>query len=114
MGSGLPDVWWFRVDGRKMTRRDWQEGEPVLGLFLNGREIATPGPQGEDIEDDSFLLLFNAAHEDREFTLPRRRLRRALGARAVDRRPGGEAGSARYGARTATLIGHSTRARSWS
>src|SRR5213075_2203997 len=22
-GSGLPDVWWFRPDGRKMTQRDW-------------------------------------------------------------------------------------------
>src|SRR5437588_4275276 len=22
-GSGLPDVWWFRPDGLKMTRRDW-------------------------------------------------------------------------------------------
>ncbi|PZS11294.1 MAG: glycogen debranching enzyme, partial [Solirubrobacterales bacterium] len=34
--SDLPDVWWFRPDGRKMTRRDWQDGEPVLGMFLNG------------------------------------------------------------------------------
>ena len=46
--SGLPDVWWFRADGRKMTRRDWQGGEHVLGMFLNGREIPTPGPHGED------------------------------------------------------------------
>jgi pullulanase/glycogen debranching enzyme len=44
MGSGLPDAWWFRSDGRKMTRRDWQSGEPVLGLFLNGEEIPNPGP----------------------------------------------------------------------
>ena len=22
-GSGLPDVWWFRPDGRRMTQRDW-------------------------------------------------------------------------------------------
>ena len=43
-----------------MTRRDWQDGEHVLGMFLNGREIPTPGPRGEDVEDDSFLLLFNA------------------------------------------------------
>ena len=72
-GSGLPDVWWFRADGRKMTRRDWQGGEHVLGMFLNGKEIDTPGPRGEDVEDDSFLLLFNADREDRAFTLPRRR-----------------------------------------
>ena len=73
MGSGLPDVWWFRADGNKMTRRDWQGGEHVLGMFLNGREIPTPGPQGQDVEDDSFVLLFNAEPEDRVFTLPRRR-----------------------------------------
>ena len=24
-GSGLPDVWWFRPDGRRMTQRDWQQ-----------------------------------------------------------------------------------------
>jgi isoamylase len=72
-GSGLPDVWWFRPDGLKMTRRDWQGGERVLAMFLNGREIPTPGPRGEGVVDDSFLLLFNAHDEDRVFMLPRRR-----------------------------------------
>src|ERR1700752_2953952 len=39
-GSGLPDVWWFRPDGRRMTQRDWQQ-QPgrTLGVFLNGAEI---------------------------------------------------------------------------
>jgi glycogen operon protein len=73
-GFGLPDVWWFRADGRKMTRRDWQQGEPVLGMFLNGRAILTPGPHGEEVSDDSFVLLFNAHAEDRVFKLPRRRM----------------------------------------
>ena len=72
-GSGLPDVWWFRAEGRKMTQRDWNSGEPVLGMFLNGREIPTPGPRGEVIVDDTFMVLFNAHSEDREFLLPRRR-----------------------------------------
>ena len=72
-GSGLPDVWWFRPDGLKMTRGDWQSGEPVVGMFLNGKEIVTPGPRGEDVQDDSFLILFNAHHDDRTFTLPNRR-----------------------------------------
>ncbi len=75
-GSDLPDVWWFRADGRKMTRRDWQHGEAVLGMFLNGQAIANPGPHGEEIEDDSFILLFNAHDEDRSFKLPRRRMGR--------------------------------------
>jgi glycogen operon protein len=73
-GSGLPDVWWFRPDGRRMTQRDWQQpGGHVLGVFLNGQEIADRTPRGEPIEDDSFLLLFNAHHEDMAFTLPARR-----------------------------------------
>ena len=70
--SPLADVWWFRTDGRKMTRADWN-GEHVLGMFLNGREIVTPGPFGEEIVDDSFMVLFNAHGEDRMFKLPRRR-----------------------------------------
>jgi glycogen operon protein len=71
-GSGLPDVWWFRADGRRMTKRDWNE-QRTVGMFLNGQEIAAPGPHGEKVEDDSFLMLFNAHHEDVTFMLPTRR-----------------------------------------
>ena len=74
MGSGLPDVWWFRPDGRRMTRRDW--GSPdarALGVFLNGEEIRRTTPQGERILDDSFLILLHAQHEPVRFTLPPRR-----------------------------------------
>jgi isoamylase len=72
-GSGLPDVWWFRPDGRRMTQRDWEAQPHVLGVFLNGQEIADRTERGDPIEDDSFLLLFNAGHEDVDFTLPARR-----------------------------------------
>jgi glycogen operon protein len=73
-GSGLPDVWWFRPDGRRMTQRDWQRGDAhTLGVFLNGREIPTRTPHGEEVVDDSFLLLFNAHFEPVTFTLPTRR-----------------------------------------
>ena len=73
-GSGLPDVWWFRPDGRRMTQRDWQQPSAhVLGVFLNGQEIADRTPRGEPIEDDSFLLLFNAHFEPIAFRLPARR-----------------------------------------
>ncbi|HEY2258243.1 MAG TPA: glycogen debranching protein GlgX [Solirubrobacteraceae bacterium] len=95
-GSQLPDVWWFRTDGRRMTSRDWQHGEAVLGMFLNGQAILTPGPRGEEIEDDSFVVLFNAHAEDRAFKLPRRRMgaRWALELCTVD--PDAPAGSATY------------------
>jgi isoamylase len=72
--SGLPDVWWFRPDGRRMTQRDWTAAETkTLGVFLNGEEIRVRTPHGEEIADDSFLLLFNAHFEPVEFTLPTRR-----------------------------------------
>ena len=71
--SGLPDAWWFRADGLRMTNKDWNSGTHVVGLFLNGDGITAPGPEGERVEDDSFLLLFNAAGEDTTFKLPSRR-----------------------------------------
>jgi len=45
-------------------------------MFLNGQAILTPGPHGEEVSDDSFMLLFNAHDEDRAFKLPRRRWER--------------------------------------
>jgi glycogen operon protein len=73
-GSGLPDVWWFRPDGRRMTQRDWQRPDArVLGVFLNGLEIPSRTERGEEIVDDSFLLLFNAQLDSVTFTLPTRR-----------------------------------------
>ena len=73
MGSGLPDVWWFRPDGRRMTRRDWEGGLHALGVFLNGDEISERTPAGEPIRDDSFIVLLSAHHEPLEFLLPARR-----------------------------------------
>ncbi len=69
-GSGLPDVVWLRYDGKRMTDADWTKSPPVVGMFLNGEEIATPDPRGRQILDESFLLLFNGHHDDCEFTLP--------------------------------------------
>ena len=43
-----------------MTQRDWEMQPHVLGVFLNGQEIADRNEQGQVIEDDSFLLMFNA------------------------------------------------------
>ena len=97
-GSELPDVWWFRADGRKMTSRDWQHGEAVLGMFLNGQAIVTPGPRGEEVEDDSFVLLFNAHAEDRVFKLPRRRMGARWELELCTADPDAQAGSAGYGA----------------
>jgi glycogen operon protein len=73
-GEGkLPDVWWFRPDGRKMTRNDWESAPPQLAVFLNGAELGERDAHGEPVMDDSFLILFNAHHEAVEFLLPSKR-----------------------------------------
>jgi isoamylase len=73
-GEHLPDVWWMRPDGRRMTRRDWDNTESrAIGVFLNGEELKSETKDGEEVRDESFLLLFNAHFEDITFRLPARR-----------------------------------------
>jgi isoamylase len=95
----LPDVRWFRPDGRKMTPKDWEHGEAVLGMFLNGETIMTRGPHGEPIEDDSFVLLFNAHFEDRQFRMPRSNTGRRWDLELTTADPDAPAGSSAYGPR---------------
>ncbi len=69
--SGLPDVIWFGCDGHEMQDDSWErEDAHALGVFLNGDEIPTHDRDGNPIEGDSFLLLFNAHHEPLQFTIP--------------------------------------------
>jgi isoamylase len=73
-GSGLPDSWWFRPDGRKMTRRDWCDAERrAVGLFLNGDEIPARTPAGDQVRDETFVVLFNGHDRPVTFVLPPRR-----------------------------------------
>jgi glycogen operon protein len=73
-GADLPDVWWMRPDGRRMTRRDGQRGDAYsMGVFLNGDEIGSRRSNGEPVRDESFLLLFNGHYEPVQFKLPTRR-----------------------------------------
>jgi isoamylase len=73
-GDDLPDVWWMRPDGRRMTQRDWKnEDARAIGVFLNGQELNMTTANGRELEDDSFLVLFNAHHEPLTFRLPTRR-----------------------------------------
>jgi glycogen operon protein len=66
----LGDVDWFTPSGDHMTAEDWDAGcaKSVL-VFLNGDAITEPGPHGEQVTDDSFLLLFNAHSESIDFVL---------------------------------------------
>ncbi|WP_340556826.1 glycogen debranching protein GlgX [Streptomyces sp. GSL17-111] len=67
----LSDIAWFTPEGEEMTLQDWQEAHArALTVFLNGHAISEPGPRGEPIHDDSFILMFNAHDEKLDFTVP--------------------------------------------
>ena len=100
MGSGLPDAWWFRADGRQMAKADWQRpGNHLLGVFLNGREITDRTPKGDQVTDDSFLVLLNAGGEEAMFTLPARRFGALWELELSTAEPGLDPGSAMAAAR---------------
>ncbi|KAB2351632.1 glycogen debranching protein GlgX [Actinomadura rudentiformis] len=67
----LQDLVWFTPGGRQMAEADWSAGfAKSMQVFMNGNAISEPGRRGEPIRDDSFLLMFNAHHEDLDFALP--------------------------------------------
>src|SRR6266487_3279717 len=71
-GDGhLADIAWLTPSGREMAGRDW--GTPyarAMMVFLNGDAITEPGPRGEPVRDDTFLILLSANREPVTFTLP--------------------------------------------
>jgi glycogen operon protein len=61
------------------------------------------------VVDDSFILLFNAHHEDRTFMLPRRRFGAQWALELSTADPEAEPGSSSHGARTEIdMPAHST------
>jgi isoamylase len=72
-GGGLQDIAWLTPAGHQMTDSDWRAGNASsLGVFLNGSAITEPGPHGESVQDQDFLLLVNAHSAAVTFTLPDR------------------------------------------
>ncbi|MGW6458236.1 glycogen debranching protein GlgX [Streptomyces sp. NPDC055078] len=67
----LTDIAWFTPQGKEMTQWDWDAAHAkALTVFLNGHAISEPGPRGERISDDSFLLMFNAGARELDFAVP--------------------------------------------
>jgi isoamylase len=66
----IVDIAWLRPDGTEMTDNDWRSSnEACVAMFFNGDAINSPGPRGERVVDDSFLLLVNASPEPRKWTI---------------------------------------------
>ena len=82
-GAEVKDLSWLRPDGKEMTDEDWAKGYVrCLGVRLAGHAIEEKDSKGRPIMDDTFLILLNAHHEPRPFTLPahKRGVRVAAGA----------------------------------
>ena len=102
----LPDAWWFRPDGHRMTAKEWNEGEPALGLFLNGEAIPNLSQHGERIVDSSFVLLFNASADDVTFTLPSAAMGPRWTLEITTADPGTEPGAQTFDARAEVTLAH--------
>ena len=81
-GSGLPDVFWFRGDGQAMTPDDWNSGDRIVGMFLNGEEIAAPDEKGRADPRRVVPDVLQRAARGPHVHAARGPLRRALGPRA--------------------------------
>ncbi|MGI9093691.1 MAG: glycogen debranching protein GlgX [Mycobacteriales bacterium] len=67
----LRDISWLTPSGEEMTEEDWGSrfGRSVA-VFLNGDGIPDTDARGEPVEDDTFLLCFNAHDQSIDFTMP--------------------------------------------
>ncbi|HEX7241819.1 MAG TPA: glycogen debranching protein GlgX, partial [Longimicrobiaceae bacterium] len=60
-GSEDKDITWLRPDGKEMTELEWNSGfVKCFGMCMAGEAIEEWDERGEQIVDDTFLLLFNA------------------------------------------------------
>jgi isoamylase len=70
-GAEVKDISWLRPDGKEMTDDDWAQGYVrCLGVRLAGHAIEEKDSKGKAVLDETFLMLLNAHHEPRPFTLP--------------------------------------------
>jgi glycogen operon protein len=71
-GDGhLADIAWLTPSGREMGDEDWNTPSArAMTVFLNGDAISEPGPHGERVRDDSFLVMLSADHRTLDVKVP--------------------------------------------
>ena len=78
--GGPKDLAWLHPPGREMTGDDWHDdASRVVGMFVSGDPLRSPGPRGEQQRDKSFMIWLNAGADDRR----RRRCPRTRGCTAA-------------------------------
>ena len=69
--DGVKDVAWFGASGREHTETEWfDQQQSTLGMYVDGRQLRTRGPQGEPVVGESLLLLLHTGAEDGDVVLP--------------------------------------------
>jgi glycogen operon protein len=72
-GKGVKDIMWLNPGGGEMSDEEWgTHFVKTLGVLLSGDTPDVRDWHGRPVKDDTFLLLFNAAHDPIDFTLPAR------------------------------------------
>ena len=70
-GEGVKDITWVNAAGLEMDDAAWAaEFAKVIGVMLNGDSLVVRDFFGNPIKDDTYLLFFNAHHEDFAICLP--------------------------------------------
>ncbi len=69
--GGPKDLAWLHPTGREMSGDDWYDPTlTVLGMFVSGAPLRSPGPHGEQQVDKSFAMYFNSGDKSVEIELP--------------------------------------------
>ena len=69
--GGPKDLAWLHPDGREMAATDWADDTlRVVGMFVSGDPLRSPGPRGEQQRDASFMLWLNAGAEPVTIRMP--------------------------------------------
>jgi glycogen operon protein len=70
-GSVVRDIAWYGTDGKEISDEAWSETwNRSIGLLLNGKTLGVMDEEGQQVVDDSFLILVNAADQGVDYVLP--------------------------------------------
>ena len=70
-GQGIKDITWINASGREMDDEAWRAGfQKIIGVLYGGDSLDVSDYFGDRIRDDTFLVYFNAHHEDATVRLP--------------------------------------------
>ena len=71
VASDAKDLAWFGADGMELMATDWYNLHTrTFGMYVSGANIRQVDSRGEQIVDDSFLVIMHAGLEVSTFTLP--------------------------------------------